>query len=820
MTLDADKGDSRFATDVGIRIRQGDSLSYELDIDVRQGGEALDLSGRAVRLYATKPDGSTVIDGENVSVADAAAGRVVYTVPPQLVDAVGRVAPCYLRITEAGNQSEWSLSTASFELDVVRGVGANLASGEYIPEIDGLLADMDRQLSDFSQAEESRASGEEARETAEQDRAEAERLRREAETARLANESSRTSAEDDRAAAESSRVTAEQARAAAEADRAAEFALFESKAQEWVPRILVDGEYDPVTRKPTLTAGEFCTVYMSPSADAADMNAYDEYMWVPATSEAGGHFEKLGASSVDFPAATSDEVAGILDGTVTQGGAGITVTAMAALKAAFDDAYAASEHSHAIADVTGLRGELDDLDAAIGKLPVMADVDAKAGTGSGEEKVDSADVKGSPGEGGYMDVYAKKGGDALMLRAWDAGTVEMIRFDGDGYESDWELNAHHLLSDIRGSATDLSYAALRALKPGCYLVPSTAANQPTSGQGDGNLLVGRVSGNRVWAVVAYNTGACYMAYGYAVGESDANFNWARIDDHGMLFNRQRGTITDASFANLYAMSETPGTYLLMNDATNNPSSGNYGNVLLARSAGDRMVCVVFSDSGAVYAARGYNGTWAWVRMDVNGTGGVLPTNRGGTNASTVKGAVKNLFPTDSQTTATRVCVAQTDGGYSGMLSFNQLMQKMFPTPNPSMTGTVPYVPVFGGNGYSPVGYFSMEKLMAAMGIGSYHNGNAHQLKVGDFQIATGWASHVQVANQAVHSMTISYGLTFSAAPVVVLSDSVDHEEYAAGGWTGLSASNVTTTGFKLERYNGAGYECSMGCFWVAIGKRS
>lgn len=780
MTLDADKGDNRFAVEESIRIRQGDSLSYILDIDVRQGGQVVDLTGYAVRLYATKPDGSAVIDGENVEVAEAAAGRVRYTVPPQLVDAVGRVAPCYLRITEAGNQSEWSLSTASFELDVVRGVGANLASGEYIPEIDGLLADMDKQLSDFSQAEEARASGEEARETAEQDRAEAERLRQEAETARLSNESSRTSAEDSRAAAESSRVTAEQARASAEAERAAEFAVFESKAQEWVPRILVEGEYEPITRKPTLTAGEFCTVYMSPSADSADMNAYDEYMWVPDDSEAGGHFEKLGASSVDFPAATVADVAGILGGTVTQGGAGITVTAMAALKAGFDDAYAAAEHSHAIADVEGLRGELDDLDAAIGKLPVMADIPPVEVDGP------SSATFASWNSGGPVESLEWSGANGAQLRVrpdgllslYPAGTGKLAQTGAH-----WSIDATRALEDVRGSATDLSYAALHALQPGCYLVPSTAANQPTSGQGDGNLMVGRAASNRVWAVLAYNTGACYMAYGYAVGESAANFKWARIDDHGMLFNRQRGTITDASFANLYAMSETPGTYLLMNDATNNPSSGNYGNVLLARSAGDRMVCVVFSDSGAVYAAKGYNGTWAWVRLDVNGMGGVLPISRGGTGATTLAGIIASLFG-NSQNPASRL-----------------------------------YVPVFGA-GCAHNGFVTFAQLRGDMGIGTYHNGNGHQLKVGDFQVATGWASHVQVANQAVHSMTISYGLTFSSTPVVLLSDSVDHEEYAAGGWTGLSASNVTTTGFKLERYNGAGYECSMGCFWVAIGKRN
>lgn len=784
MTLDADKGDNRFAVEESIRIRQGDSLSYILDIDVRQGGQVVDLTGYAVRLYATKPDGSAVIDGENVEVAEAAAGRVRYTVPPQLVDAVGRVAPCYLRITEAGNQSEWSLSTASFELDVVRGVGANLASGEYIPEIDGLLVDMDKQLSDFEQAEEARASGEEARETAEQDRAEAERLRSEAETARLSNESSRTSAEDSRAAAESSRVTAEQARAAAEAERAAEFAVFESKAQEWVPRILVEGEYDPITRKPTLTAGEFCTVYMAPSADAGDMNAYDEYMWVPDDSEAGGHFEKLGASSVDFPAATAADVAGILDGTVTQGGAGITVTAMAALKAGFDDAYAAAEHDHAIADVEGLRGELDDLDAAIGKLPVMADIPPVEVDGP------SSATFASWNSGGPVESLEWSGANGAQLRVrpdgllslYPAGTGKLAQTGAH-----WSIDATRALEDVRGSATDLSYAALHALQPGCYLVPSTAANQPTSGQGDGNLMVGRAASNRVWAVLAYNTGACYMAYGYAVGESAANFKWARIDDHGMLFNRQRGTITDASFANLYAMSETPGTYLLMNNATNNPSSGNYGNVLLARSAGDRMVCVVFSDSGAVYAAKGYNGTWAWVRLDVNGTGGVLPISRGGTGATTLAGIITSLFG-NTQNPASRL-----------------------------------YVPVFGA-GCAHNGFETFAQLRADMGIsgssGMSPYNSTWSMTVGSCKMCCGKVQIDSVASRgyALRQVSVPTGF-FKNGFLVWLTETVDRYDQPDAGLMNYMAVNMnaSTSSWQLEVTNGFGYAAVARCAWLAIG---
>lgn len=798
-TLDADKSDSRFSrSGSDIVIRRGDAESYEIRMSLRQGGEVVDLTGLTARLYATKPDGSAVMDGENLEVVDAKAGTVTYTVPGELIDTLGRIYPCYVRLTEGGD-SEWSLSTDSFGIEVRDGASSLLSTGSYVPELDRLIAEMDLEMSryaevmaDYAEAEQGRADAELVRGTSENMRVSAENQRASSEAERGSNESARVNAEGLRAAAE-------QLRASAETTRAAEFAVMESKAQEWVPRILVEGEYDPITRKPTLAAGEFCTVYMAPSADSADMNAYDEYMWVPDDSEAGGHFEKLGASSVDFPAATADEVAGILDGTVTQGGAGITVTAMAALKAAFDDAYAASQHSHAIADVEGLRGELDDLDAAIGKLPVMADVDAKAGTGSGEEKVDSADVKGSPGEGGYMDVYAKKGGDALMLRAWDAGTVEMIRFDGDGYESDWELNAHHLLSDIRGSATDLSYAALRALKPGCYLVPSTAANQPTSGQGDGNLLVGRVSDNRVWAVVAYNTGAVYSAYGYEHQGSTANFGWRRVDNAEPALPRtNRGMLTDLSWSALYSIAQTaPGTYLVANNATGGPQSGYYGNLFVAMSNGNRMVALLAYDNGPVFAMYASDANH-WTRIDngavtlsslgaaasshnhsaANITSGTLPVSRGGTGCTAIKGTggiVHSLFA-DNLTDVNHIPCFGTSWNTTGYFTRQQLRNAM------GLGNTLGAVPVANGgtgsttavNGFNALGgvNFVRDSSGNAGVYGKHAGGSTAGFATGDWSNGTDYAVALKAnpSNKVLVGTSYAYYRSMSAASWDTVSD--------------------------------------------------
>lgn len=786
MTLDADKGDGRFAVTESIRVRQGDSLSYELEIGIRQGGEVLDLSGYAVRLYASKPDGSAVIDGENLEVLDAAAGRVLYTVPRQLVDTVGRIAPCYLRVTEADNQSEWSLTTDSFELDVVRGVAANIASGEYIPEIDGLLADMDRQLADFSAAEDARASAEAMRDADEQARAEAERLRREAEEARLSYEEARRDAEDARAAAESLRATAEDARRAAEQVRAEEFAVFEAKAQQWVPCILQPGEYDEMTRRPTIEVGEFCTLYLVESADGAEGNEYDEFIWVPdAGKPAGGHFEKLGASSVEFPAATEADVEGILDGSVTQGGAGITVTAMAAIKAGMDAAHAPAGHGHEVADVEGLRAELDGLDGRIAALPTFAEVDAKVGTGAGDEKVDSADVKGVPGKGGYLDVYARKGDDALMLRAFESGLLQMVGFDKDGYDLAWELSAGNLLSDVRGSATDLSYAALRALKPGCYLVPSTAANQPTSGQGDGNLMVGRVSSNRVWAVVAYNTGAVYCAYGYEHGGSTANFKWARVDSNSPdQVHAYIGVCADMSYNALRAA--RPGLYLIFNGTTANSPVAAHGNLLVIGNPGDRCWAMAAYDNGSVFALKGFSGNSSWVRIDNSSVAasaitGTLGVAHGGLGSTTVAQAITTLFG-NTQNPASRL-----------------------------------YVPTFGA-GCAHNGFLTFAQLRSDMGIQQKGASASFAVKVGNSLIQAGFAEMTMPA-QGYVDKAVSFDHAYDATPDVFMTGYTAHDSYA-GAYKHFEATAIKTTGFVGRAFSNMGFAASGKFSWLAVGPRS
>lgn len=110
LTLDIEKGTNRFSTlDNPITLRQQDAEAYVFNVNLRQGGAVLDLTGMTVRFYALRPDGGKVIDGENVAVLSAPDGIVQYTVPAKLTQAAGDIPTSYIRISSG----DWSASTAT-----------------------------------------------------------------------------------------------------------------------------------------------------------------------------------------------------------------------------------------------------------------------------------------------------------------------------------------------------------------------------------------------------------------------------------------------------------------------------------------------------------------------------------------------------------------------------------------------------------------------------------------------------------------------------------------------------------------------------------
>ena len=155
LTLDIEKGTNRFSTlDNPITLRQQDAEAYVFNVNLRQGGAVLDLTGMTVRFYALRPDGGKVIDGENVAVLSAPDGIVQYTVPAKLTQAAGDIPTSYIRISSG----DWSASTGNIAIRVVPSVAIEATGGDYIPEIDHLINALEAQRVTYGNAEDVRAS--------------------------------------------------------------------------------------------------------------------------------------------------------------------------------------------------------------------------------------------------------------------------------------------------------------------------------------------------------------------------------------------------------------------------------------------------------------------------------------------------------------------------------------------------------------------------------------------------------------------------------------------------------------------------------------
>lgn len=139
------------------------------------------------------------------------------------------------------------------------------------------------------------------------------------------------------------------------------------------------------------------------------------------------------------------------------------------------------------------------------------------------------------------------------------------------------------------------------------------------------------------------------------------------DAIGGVFKSGRGIIHDLSRDALYNLA--PGTYLVYNDATNGPESGNYGNLLVSYSDGNRIVGLLAYDNGHIYTTYGASSvaTFGWVKVSNGGHVGYIlwtgSAGNGGTvslSLSVLKMYSLALVYTSWSTTFAVPCAVATD----------------------------------------------------------------------------------------------------------------------------------------------------------------
>lgn len=217
-------------------------------------------------------------------------------------------------------------------------------------------------------AEQGRVTAEGQRDTAEGQRATAEGLRAEAETERAEAESGRVSAEglrvtaeEGRAAAETLRVQAEQERADAQDDRDerqdqndadqaknnADQAANNAAALGMTFVILSSGQYDPETLEPTIE-GENGKMYLVPDPKGGEDDVYSEWIWVETTQS----FEHMGSTTTSFDPMSTNDIDAVTSDQSPTGDRVLNLTGLSYLWAKLKGAFAALTHTHTRAQIT------------------------------------------------------------------------------------------------------------------------------------------------------------------------------------------------------------------------------------------------------------------------------------------------------------------------------------------------------------------------------------------------------------------------------------------------------------------------------------
>lgn len=193
---------------------RGEAAARTVHVQLKEQGNAVDLTGKEVRVYMLTPNGSRIFS--NCVLEDAKNGKLSFPITAKALERRGLVE-CELWISE---DSDMVLKVTGLKLEVRESImdeDAIEGSDEF-----SALVEM---LGSMKQWE----SEEEARKKAEAERMLGEQQRQQEETARQE--------------AEGSRAGAEAARAAAEEERAAEFEALQAESQAGAAYAKEQGDY-------------------------------------------------------------------------------------------------------------------------------------------------------------------------------------------------------------------------------------------------------------------------------------------------------------------------------------------------------------------------------------------------------------------------------------------------------------------------------------------------------------------------------------------------------------------------------------------------
>ncbi len=208
ITLDLQKSNTKFITEIYLKGRRGDSRSLSRTFQILDGGEPINLTDCTVTFMAENAGGHKIV--EEVTDKDQ-AGQITYTFPAAVVAVRGSVTIAYFKVSGTNADGEdFIASTNSLHIEVLDNVDlTNDITGDYVPMLDKLIEQSEEMAANADElVKKTTAALNDLNVVASQATAEAEAARVEAETGRV-------NAENARVEAEAARVSAETAREAA-----------------------------------------------------------------------------------------------------------------------------------------------------------------------------------------------------------------------------------------------------------------------------------------------------------------------------------------------------------------------------------------------------------------------------------------------------------------------------------------------------------------------------------------------------------------------------------------------------------------------------